>query len=73
MVIALRDKAVFIFMLEPAVASRPQPVGMEQSSIGPVPHCVGMNMKQMSYLGSSQHPRISFHHISTPVSSQNII
>lgn len=54
--VTLPQEAVHIFPLEPAVASCPQAISVEQFSVGPLPHCVGMNMEETSYLSSGQHP-----------------
>lgn len=47
------DKALHIFLPESAVASSSQSIGIGQSSICPLPHCAGVNMKDTSYLSSS--------------------
>jgi hypothetical protein len=53
--VALPQEAVHLFPLEPAVASCPQAISVEQLFVSPLPHCVGMDMEEISYLGSSQH------------------
>lgn len=51
----LTQEAVQIFTLEPAVAPWPQAISVDQLFVGPLPHRVGMNMEEMSYLSSGQH------------------
>jgi len=50
------QEVIHFFTLEPAVTSSPQAISVDQPFIGPVPHCVRVNMEQMSHLGGGQHP-----------------
>jgi len=50
------DKVLHLFPLEPAVPSGAQAIDGKKPLIRPPPHCVGMNMEQVSHLSGGQHP-----------------
>jgi hypothetical protein len=49
------DDIVHVFPLEPAVASGAQATDRKQPPVGLLPHRVGMDTDELSYLGGGQH------------------
>jgi len=50
------DKVLHVFLLEPAVTPGAQAIDRKKPLVRPVPHCVGMNMEQVSHFSGGQHP-----------------
>jgi len=50
------DKVLYLFQPKPAVTPGAQAINRKKPIVRPVPHCVGMNMEQVSHLSGGQHP-----------------